>query len=66
MILNHFSVNERNKLIKDAAAREQIDKEFSQKEYENLLKQREYQNQFSHFNNFLGDKLKQDRKYENI
>jgi hypothetical protein len=46
LILNHFSVNERNKLIKDAAAREQIDKEFSQKEYENLLKQREYQNQF--------------------
>ena len=42
-----------------------MDKEFSQKEYENLLKQREHQNQFSHFNNFLGDKLKQDIKYEN-
>lgn len=35
-----------------------MDKEYPLKEYENLLKQKEYQKQFSHFNNFLGDKLK--------
>ena len=63
LFLYFFSVNERNKLIKDAAIREQADKEYSQKEYETLLKQKEYQKQFSHFNNFLGDKLKQDTKY---
>ena len=43
LIPNYFSVNERNKLIRDAAFREQADKEYSQKEYETLLNQKEYQ-----------------------